>query len=133
MKFYIAARFTEKDEVRRIYDILVTKGHKIAVDWTKHKTIKPYDKNSKLAAEYAIEDMNGVINCDIFVLLTSENTGSGSSGELGAAILSKIKFNKPNIYVIGNHFGNNFFYFHPVVKMKRDINEVLEDIEYLSN
>lgn len=128
MKFYIAARFTEKEHVREIYRFLKDKGHEITADWTLHKTIKPYDENSAIAKDYAVEDMNGVIDADVFVLVTSENTGSGSAGELGAAILSKIKSGKPKIFVIGEHMGNNFFYFHPTVIRRKSIEEVLSDL-----
>ncbi len=128
MKFYIAARFTEKNEVLKIYKLLQDNGHEITADWTLHKAIKPYDQNAEIAKDYAIEDMNGVINCDVFVLLTNENTGSGSAGELGAAILAQVKFGKPKIYVIGEHMGNNFFYFHPSVTRLNTIEEVLEEL-----
>ena len=49
MKIYVAARMFEKNEVLRIYKLLRKKGHEISVDWTWHKNIKPYDKNSKIA------------------------------------------------------------------------------------
>lgn len=129
MKFYIASRFTEKNEVGRIYQLLQDKGHEITADWTLHKNIKPYDQNYEIAKGYAIEDMDGVINCDVFVLITSENTGSGSAGELGAAILSNVKLGMPKIYVIGEHMGNNFFYFHPSVKRMKTIDDVLTDLQ----
>jgi hypothetical protein len=126
MKFYVAARFTEKGQVKKIYKHLQEKGHEITADWTLHKTIKPYDKNAAIAKSYAIEDMNGVINADVFILLTSEHTGAGSAGELGAAILSQVKTGKPKIYVVGMRMDNNFFYFHPAVIRKNTIEEVLQ-------
>jgi len=129
VKFYIAARFTEKDKVRGIYQLLKKNGHQITADWTLHKPIKPYDKNAEIARDYALEDMNGVIDCDVFVLIASEDTGTGSAGELGAAILSQAKLGKPKIYVIGEYMGNNFFYFHPTVIRKNNIEEVLDDLK----
>jgi hypothetical protein len=129
MKFYIAARFNEKYKTRQIYKHLQSKGHKITADWTLHKSIKPYNQNSALAKDYAIEDMKGVAECDVFVLISSQSTGAGSAGELGAAILSQIKYHKPKIYVIGKYIGNNFFYFHPAVIKKNNITEVLKDLE----
>lgn len=115
MKIYVAARIFEIEKVRYIYRLLEKSGHQIAADWTYHKNIKPYDKHPKFAKDYAEEDMDGVKNCDIFILLTSEETGSGNAGELGAAILSFLLRGKPKIYVVGSHMGKNFFYFHPTV------------------
>ncbi len=129
MKIYVAGRMSERDEVKRIYALLKKSGHEISVDWTWHKNIKPYDKNSKVARDYSIEDMDGVIDCDIFILLTSESPGSGSAGELGAAILSQIKLGKPKIYVVGQYMGNNFFYFHPTVVRRNTIDEVLKELK----
>jgi hypothetical protein len=128
MEFYIAARFTEKDEVKRIYQLLSDQGHGVTADWTTHTPIKPYDQNPETAKEYATEDMRGVEECDVFVLLTSENTGSGSAAELGGAIMSHLRTGKPRVYVIGEHQGNNVFYFHPSVSKKASIDEVLAEI-----
>jgi len=128
MKFYIAARFAQKAKVRKLYKVLKCKGHSITTDWTLHKNLKPYDENGEIAKEYAIEDMNGVINSDVFIFITSEITGSGSAGELGAAILSQVKLGKPKIYVVGKHMGNNLFYFHPAVVRRNSIAKVLQEI-----
>lgn len=128
MKLYIAARFTEKEEVRRIYALLQEQGHEITVDWTIHEPIKPYDQHPEKAHDYALEDLQGVMDCDVFVLLTSEQTGSGSAGELGAAIASQTLVGKPKIYFVGEQMGNNCFYFHPTVKRMETIEDVLADL-----
>jgi hypothetical protein len=128
MKIYVAARMFEAEEVKRIYHMFEKKGHEISADWTWHKNIKPYDKNQKTAKQYAIEDMNGVVDSDVFILLTSEFPGAGSSGELGAAIMSNIKLGKPKIYVVGKDIGNNFFYFHPSVRRRENIDQVLTEL-----
>ena len=128
MKFYIAARFTLKEEVRKIYDLLKEKGHEITVDWTLHKPIQPYDQNKELAEEYTSEDIQGVKDCDVFVLIGDE-AGTGVHTELGVAILSYLKHRKPLIYVIGENNTKSMFYFHPAVEIKKDIYEVLDDLD----
>ena len=76
MKFYIAARFGLKEKVREIYKKLKDKGHDVTLDWTLHKSIKPYDKNQELAEKYSIQVISGVRESDIFILLTNE-AGTG--------------------------------------------------------
>jgi hypothetical protein len=68
------------------------------------------------------------MDADVFVLLTSDQTGSGSAGELGAAIASQMLSNKPQIYVVGQQMGNNCFYFHPTVNRVETIEDVLADL-----
>ncbi len=128
MKFYVAAKFESKQEVRKLYDLLKSKGHEITVDWTLHKAIKPYKENQELAKQYASEDINGLKDCDVFIIIGNDY-GKGLHAELGAAILSNILFQRPLIYAIGEHNTKCMFYFHPSIKRKKDINEVLKEIK----
>ncbi|MDD5710711.1 MAG: hypothetical protein PHV43_01245 [Candidatus Colwellbacteria bacterium] len=128
MKFYIAARFGLKDEVRGIYKTLQEKGHEIVADWTEHKPIKPYEENKDLARDYSIEDVDAASNCDVFVLISSD-AGTGMYVELGAAISNNIKSGKPKIYVVGDNTDRAMFYFHPSVTRKDTFEEVLKDLD----
>jgi hypothetical protein len=128
MNVYVVARFYEKDEVRRIYKLLRAKGHAIATDWTLHKNIKPYTDHPGIARDYSIEDIDGVKNCDVFIMLTSQEIGSGSSTELGAAIIMQSFTSKPKIYIVGPHFAQNFAYFHPAVERRETLGEVLGEL-----
>lgn len=129
MKIYVAARFFEKEKVREIYSQLEKMGHTIIADWTKHKNSKPYDKNPDICREYSIEDFNGVKNCDVFIFLTSKETGSGSSVELGSAIALYETGRKPKIYIVGKDLGYNVFYFHPSVNIKKNMSEVYKELK----
>lgn len=128
MKIYIAARFDRRHEVLELYKLILEHGHEITADWTLHKPIKPYEQNEELAAKYANEDIEGVKNCDVFIILSDEGGSTGMYVELGAAILSNLKCGKPKIYVIGDKL-RSMFYFHPVVNRRKNINEVFEEIE----
>ena len=127
MTFYVASRFGNKEFVRKIYEILQSKGHSITADWTQHKSIKPYDQNASMCGNYAIEDIGGVKDCDVFILVSGEG-GTGMHTELGVAILSHILFGKPKIYVAGEHNKNSMFYYHPSVKRMEKIEYVFEDL-----
>lgn len=127
MKFYIAARFGLKDEVRSMYKVLQEKGHGVIADWTEHKPIKPYGENPSLSRDYSIEDIDAVTNCDVFVIVSDE-AGTGMYVELGAAIASNLKNGRPKIYVIGGNTDRVMFYFHPSVIKKATFEEVLKDL-----
>lgn len=128
MKIYIAARFNKKQEVLSLHERFQKLGHEIVADWTLHKPIKPYENNPETAREYSIEDVDAARNCDIFILMTDES-GTGMYVELGAAISSNLEHEKPKIYVIGEYTSRSMFYFHPSVNRRKNIDEVLREIE----
>src|SRR5260370_13377109 len=114
MKIYVAGRFENKQEVREAQSLLRSYGHQITHDWTKHLPIKPYSKSQELARQYGAADMEGVRNCDVFILLAKGGSGTGSSAELGAAIGSNLSLGKPKIYVVGD-LSDCVFFYHPSV------------------
>ncbi len=128
MKWYIAARFDEKEKVREIHQLLAVYGHTITSDWTVHLPIKPYDHHERESREYSLADIDGVRESDIFVLL-SDDAGTGMYVELGTAIASHLTFGKPLIYVVGEHSSRSMFYFHPSVKRRKTIEDVLGEIK----
>jgi len=128
MKIYIASRFHKKEEVKKLYKLFRDKGHKISSDWTLHKRIKPYKENQEMASKYAIEDVEGVKDSDIFIMI-SDNTGTGLYTELGVAIASCVEFGKPKIYIIGDYKDRFMFHFHPSINLKNNIEEVLKEID----
>lgn len=123
MKFYIAGRFPQKDKVREVQDRVREKGHEITADWTSHDDIKDFFQQKRLSEEYALEDVEGVRECEVFVLIGNEE-GRGSHLELGVALAS----NTEKIYVIGQQRDEFLFYFHPEVERRESIDEVLEEI-----
>jgi hypothetical protein len=129
MKFYIAARYNRREEVRLIYAILQERGHQVAFDWTVHKPIQPFDKNQELARQYSIEDIEGIRQSDVFGLLADEEGGFGSHSELGAAIIRYVEFGKPLVYILGNSKSLSNFYYHPCVRHKNDIFELLDEVK----
>lgn len=116
MKAYIASRLHDREKVRQLADQLKQLDIEITHDWTTHKNIRPYKNNLLLAEQYATADLEGIKDADVFIFLTQPEIGSGSAGELGAAIMLSICFGKPDIYVVGKHVEKNLFYYHPAVK-----------------
>lgn len=131
MKIFVAARFGQKEEVRALYEELGKRGHKITLDWTKHKPIKPYIDNQELSARYSNEDITGVFDCDIFILLADE-AGTGMHIEFGAALITSIICGgEPRIYVVGENNARSMFYFHPSIKRVENIEKLLKEIDEL--
>jgi len=132
MKFYVACKFEDKAWALEAYKLIEEKGHEITTKWTEHVPIKPYDKNPNASA-YAIEDVIGVISADYFILKSSKeySGGKGLFVELGLAIASKLHKGKPEVYIIGDDMGKAIFYFHPVVKRRETLEEVLEECGFL--
>lgn len=130
MKVYVAARFSEKARVQEIYEELIARGHSITADWTEHKDYSPFNKNPEGARGYAIKDISGVLESDVFIMLSSAQVGSGSSTELGAAIASQKLVGKPLIYIVGPHIGNNFCFFHPAVQIRESVDDVMDELEF---
>lgn len=128
MKWYIAARFGLVEEVKAIQRKLKEKGHEVIGDWTYHRPIKPYNENVALARDYAIDDVESIRNADVFCLISDE-AGTGMYVELGVAIASQLERGKPNVYVVGEQNARSMFYFHPIVKRGKTINEIIAEIE----
>jgi len=124
---YVASRFALKDEVKKIYSKLEKLGYSVSEDWTRFKSIKPYASNPGLSREYAIADIDGARNSDLFILITDAE-GTGMYAELGAAIGHNLEFGKPTIYVIGAHLSASFIFFHPSVKRRENIDKVITEL-----
>lgn len=131
MKIYVSAKFNDKERVKNVYNLLKQDGHTITHEWIHHKESYPFSKDAHYASECAVQDFNGVLQADVFILLSNAEPSLGASGELGAAIASYIIFKKPQIYVVGPHFDVNFCFYHPAVKQKDSIEEILQEIKNL--
>lgn len=120
MKFYISSKLILREVVKRMQARLIERGHEISEDWTRHSCARPYDSNVDLSGNNAISDVNGVMNCDIFVQLSDEK-GVGMYVELGVGIASYAVRATPLLYVVGKNANESQFYIHPYVKrIKRD-------------
>jgi len=124
MNVYIASRTSERELVKKLNKFFKKNGF-IALDWTWHTPTKPYEEHKETAKDYSIEDLEMVKKSDIFILLTTESSGTGSTAEFGMALMAYSLFKKPHIYVVGKYI-NNMFYYHPGVILVEDINKLLK-------
>jgi len=111
MKFYVAAYVREKRRVKDICRSLELLGHKITVDWTKDEAPKLKDRSifSKDVRRVAVH-------------------GRAKYVELGAAIASFEKNRRPLIYALGKTSDQTVFYYHPVVKRVKTLDDIICNI-----
>jgi nucleoside 2-deoxyribosyltransferase len=128
MKVYLAGRFDERERIREMQGVLRERGHEITLDWTTHDPIARYGERPELARVYAQEDLQGVMEADVFIFLTAASVGTGTHVELGVAIGEFVTTGKPRIYVIGEHTSRSIMYFYPAVERRESFEAVLDEI-----
>lgn len=111
MKAYVAARLHAKLKVHSLYAQLLKLGYEISHDWTAHKNVKPYQQNLLATGQYALADLNGVKDADVFIFLTDPEISAGSSAELGAALALNMIRGMLRILLISNETKNNLVLF----------------------
>ena len=117
--FYIAGKYEEREEVRRLQDALRKLGHMITIDWTWHKVEDP-----GYPSQYAIEDINGASWADAYVgRFITKHDYKGALVEMGAALAGRNK-----VFIIGHAIDSCLFVGHPLVKQFDDEDEFLEYI-----
>lgn len=129
-RVYVSTRFAKKEEVKEIYSKLEKLGYTRSGDWTEHKAIKPYSKNQELAKIYSARYAEGIRKADL-VIIISDNAGTNIHSELGVAIDYALDYERPLIYVIGEYLDTNLFFFHPAVKRRKTIEDVVEELKKL--
>jgi len=87
MKFYIASKLENHEQVRNLADLLTFSGWEHTYDWTVHGSVKETDVET-LKSVGQIE-YGGVKNADVVIVLTPQ--GRGTHVELGIALaLNKV-------------------------------------------
>ncbi len=101
MNIYVAGKFEDRKEIKKIMKRIESKGNKITWDWTDEV---PTDKITVMKT-HAINDLQGVIDCDTFILIAlKDNSYRGSLTELGMALaLDK------TVWVVGHAVDNDIF------------------------
>lgn len=130
MKIFVSGQIDEKEEINEIYKKLQKAGHEVTHDWTKTDGIGDKLKNQEEAGLRAAKDITGVVDADVYILV-SNNTkpGKGMYVELGAALALNEALGKPQIFTIGNRNHLSIFYLHPAVIHLKAIEDVLQLID----
>ena len=126
LRFYVASRFENKDEVRSIQKLLIDKGYELSYNWCDHEGIDDHKKK-----EYGIADIAGVRQSDFLVVCWPGFTGTKL--EIGAALAVRIP-----VYILGckgpdqmesDGRGTSVFWHHPLINFCGDTDELIDRIE----
>jgi nucleoside 2-deoxyribosyltransferase len=82
MKFYIASKLENYEQVQYLRDRLKEQGWTHTYDWTKHGSVKTV--STELLKEVAEKEFQGVVDADVVIVLTPQ--GRGTHVELGIAL-----------------------------------------------
>ncbi len=117
MGFYVAGKWQDRKNDRKLMDKIQELGHTITYDWTKD------DENAKgYPVLNTINDTRGVYECDVFVgRFIGDYKYNGAMSELGMAIIE----NK-QILIVGHGADSCIFTNHPLVQ------HFETDLEFLS-
>lgn len=136
MEIFVSGQINDLENVRNVQNQFVEAGHHITHDWTHNETGDKMlaGKEAKLAnpeetARRATNDMQGVIDSDVYIICTdNERPGKGMYAELGAAIALSITNGSPKIYLLGDMNNASIFYFHPSVILGKNVTEIIEEM-----
>ena len=107
MRIYIAAPWTHKADAARVASLLEAAGHTITKRWWEHREVPGYltadHSNDDELTEQALQDIDGVLTADVFVLLNYEKS-EGKAVETGIALAVGIP-----IIVVGGR--SNLFHY----------------------
>ena len=128
MKVYLAARYTQKEEMKTVREILRKAGVMCTSSWLN----EPHTPGTTLdqvldtdLCEFAQQDMDDIRRCDLFVLFSVDpllpTVRGGRHVETGYAL----GLGKP-VYVVGPR--ENIFHYLPGVKHFTCISELIDDI-----
>ena len=128
MKFYIAGKFEEVDLIHRVYDRVSAAGHEISYDWTTHVKSKPYTEHVERIRQYGENELQAILDSDVFVYLTHER-GTTLHMEYGAALAKKWQGGAIEIFAVGDHNTRSPWYFNSMVKRVGTMDEVFADLD----
>lgn len=124
MKIYVASSFEQREETKDAHTALLEAGHEITLDWTTHRWLKDSPEAEGLYKEYALSDVQGVLDADVYILLLGSRASTGAHIELGIALGS----NKKHILIVGDIQQFTLFYRHPKITHLPTIKDAIEHI-----
>lgn len=121
LRIYVAGKWEEREEIRKLQNELRKLGHIITIDWTWHEVDDP-----GYPSQYAVEDIIGVSGCDCYVgVFKNSHDYKGALVEMGVALSFDRK-----VYIIGHAIDSCLFVGHPLVQTfdtERDFLKYLKD------
>lgn len=138
MKIFVSGQIEDIEYVRKVQSEFVKAGHEITHDWTTNESGAKMlsSREAKLgnleeSKKRATNDINGVVNSDVYVICTNnEKVGKGMYVEIGAALGLYAKNGSPKIYLLGQMNHITIFYLHPAVQHVESVDDILRSLKY---
>lgn len=128
MKFYVTGRSDNYERVVETFETIKKHGHSVTFEWTSLPMAKPYSENQELAARYAVESLQGVVDADVYMIFVHKD-GNGVYTEFGAALASHVIQGHPIIFAIGEaEKGAAMFNYHPAIQWRDSLDDVLQEL-----
>ena len=127
MKFYIAGKFEEVEQIHALYERVRAADHEISYDWTTHIKSKPYTEHVERIRQYGENELQAILDSDVFVYLTHER-GTTLHMEFGAALAKKWQGGDIEIFVVGENNARSPWYFNHMVKRVDILDQVFVDL-----
>ncbi len=131
MKVFLSTELDDKAAHATAKEGLLQGGHTLSHDWSVTEILPPdFANNAEKAKAIALINIEGVLTCDAFMILTSnEVAGHGMYAELGAALVRAEAGQLDHVLVIGERRHETVFYYHPQV---RHFNTIAQGLEYIN-
>lgn len=123
MRVYVASKFENQEQVRKVHRLLTESGHIITHDWTWESVEgKKGEERERYLKDCATKDYNGVDTCDVFFLINYLHC-AGAYTEFGIALRAQ----KCIVVVDGHHpeKSRNIFFHLPDVHHFTSVEEAV--------
>jgi len=127
MKFYVASRLENHEQVRNLVRTLQESGWENTYDWTTHGSVKETDRET--LKDIGQKEADGVRNADVVIVLTPQ--GRGTHVELGMAVaLHKIVYiqHEDEKYFKCDDNTSAFYWLPHVVRFTGSISELTKKL-----
>jgi hypothetical protein len=133
MRVYIAAPWAERELAKQVAERLIAKKHIITHDWWNYDPGKlGVAEDEEFLRKCARDDMDAVHDCEVFLLLNTQERGQETSGkavELGLALGMYARYGESFIRILGVGIrGTNIFQVLPEVEWFDSIDAAVEAI-----
>lgn len=127
MKFYVTGRSSNYPRVEQAFADIKKRGHEVTFEWTTLPMAKPYAENQKLASEYAVLGVQGIIDADVYIVFVHAD-GNGVYTEFGAALAANAIKGLPKMFAIGADKDAAMFNYHPAIMWRNSVEEILDEL-----
>ena len=127
MKFYIASKLENFEQVRCLAKILKTAGWTHTYDWTTHGPIKSIDNETlKMVGQ---KEYDGVKDADIVIVLTPQGRGTHTEFGMAIALNKKIYLcHTDDTYFKCDDNTSSFYWFPQVTKLTGNTEDMAKEI-----